>query len=128
VDPEAQAILLSGEWPGNVRELENVLERALVLAELDVIGPEHLPQTLQTAAAAHPGLEVEQRGVPTVRPRASTLPGDENMPLEEIERLHVIRVLGVTRGNREEAARILGISRRTLSRMVRRWGIPPRRG
>jgi two-component system response regulator HydG len=128
VDPEAQAILLSGEWPGNVRELENVLERALVLAELDVIGPEHLPQTLQTAAAAHPGLEVEQRGVPTVPPRASTLPGDENMPLEEIERLHVIRVLGVTRGNREEAARILGISRRTLSRMVRRWGIPPRRG
>ncbi|MEP6572477.1 MAG: sigma-54 dependent transcriptional regulator [Gemmatimonadota bacterium] len=129
VDPEAQTILLSGEWPGNVRELENVLERALVLAELDVIGPEHLPQTLQDAAAGHAAPTINSAGPPLSAPvSASGLPGDETMPLEEIDRLHVIRVLGVTRGNREEAARILGISRRTLSRMVRRWGIPPRRG
>jgi transcriptional regulator with GAF, ATPase, and Fis domain len=47
IDPTAQALLLGWDWPGNVRELENVLERAMVLAELDVIGPEHLPEALR---------------------------------------------------------------------------------
>jgi DNA-binding NtrC family response regulator len=49
-------------------------------------------------------------------------------PLEEVEREHVIRVLGATGGNREESSRILGISRRTLTRMIQRWGLPPRHG
>ena len=43
VDPEAQRRLLAYDWPGNIRELQNVLERAMLLAEQDVIGPEHLP-------------------------------------------------------------------------------------
>ena len=43
VDPEAQRRLLVYDWPGNIRELQNVLERAMLLAEQDVIGPEHLP-------------------------------------------------------------------------------------
>jgi two-component system response regulator HydG/two-component system response regulator AtoC len=44
--------------------------------------------------------------------------------LDEVERLHVLRVLEAVGGNREEAARILGISRRTLSRMAQRWTLP----
>ncbi len=123
LDPEAQWRLLAYDWPGNVRELQNVLERALVLAEQDVIGPEHLP------AEVRPGSESEVRAVPPPdqgsgvhEPRAGGL-----LSLEEVERRHVMRVLEATGGSREEASRILGISRRTLTRMVQRWGLPPRR-
>jgi two-component system, NtrC family, response regulator HydG len=118
VDPDAQYRLLGYAWPGNIRELQNVLERSMLLAEQDVIGPEHLP--------------------PEVRPGASSPAAPNSNPtavepsplrsLEEVDREHVLRVLGVTGGNREESARILGISRRTLSRMIQRWGLPRRHG
>jgi DNA-binding NtrC family response regulator len=112
VDPEALRRLLGYDWPGNIRELQNVLERAVLLAEQGVIGPEHLATT--------------------VRPSATALPEAPETPLlrglEEVEREHVIRVLAATGGNREESSRILGISRRTLTRMIQRWGLPPRHG
>ncbi|HTS89554.1 MAG TPA: sigma-54 dependent transcriptional regulator [Gemmatimonadales bacterium] len=114
IDPEAQSLLLAWHWPGNVRELENVLERAMVLAELDVIGPEHLPEALRSAAAVEP--------VPAAAPAPSGAgPEAELVTLEELDRRHVFRVLAATKGNREESARILGISRRTLTRMIQRW-------
>jgi DNA-binding NtrC family response regulator len=111
IDPEAQRRLLGYDWPGNIRELQNVLERAVLLAEQGVIGPEHLATS--------------------VRPSPATLPDTGTQesvlrPLEELERDHVIRVLAATGGNREESSRILGISRRTLTRMIQRWGLPPR--
>jgi transcriptional regulator with GAF, ATPase, and Fis domain len=112
VDPEALRRLLGYDWPGNIRELQNVLERALLLAEQGVIGPEHLATTVRASAAALPEA-----------PEAPALRG-----LEEVEREHVIRVLAATGGNREESSRILGISRRTLTRMIQRWGLPPRHG
>jgi DNA-binding NtrC family response regulator len=106
VAPEAQERLLAYDWPGNVRELHNVLERALVLAEQDVIGPEHLPANVRTLEpAAHRGPAESQ----------------ELVSLAELERAHVLRVLRATNGNREAAARTLGISRRTLTRMLQRW-------
>ena len=46
--------------------------------------------------------------------------------LEEIDREHVLRVLTAMRGNRDETSRVLGISRRTLSRMIQRWNLPRR--
>jgi DNA-binding NtrC family response regulator len=111
VDPEAQRRLLAYDWPGNIRELQNALERAVLLAEQGVIGPEHLAANVRatTAPASEPS-----GPAPTLR------------PLEEIEREHVIRVLAATGGNREESSRILGISRRTLTRMIQRWNLPPR--
>ncbi len=130
MDPAAQSLLLAHDWPGNVRELENVLERALVLAEIDVIGPEHLPEGLRGAPAA------------TATPTSSALPalsaavGEAGMAgeagtaaelvsLDELDRRHVFRVLAATGGNREDSSRILGISRRTLTRMIQRWGWKP---
>jgi two-component system response regulator HydG len=115
VDPEAQRRLLAYDWPGNIRELQNVLERAMLLAEQDVIGPEHLPA------------EVRGRSHPAPAP-ALAATSDAHRSLEEIEREHVLRVLEATRGNREEASRILGISRRTLTRMIQRWDLPRRSG
>jgi DNA-binding NtrC family response regulator len=113
VDPEALRRLLGYDWPGNIRELQNVLERAVLLAEQGVIGPEHLATTVRPTAAA----------LPDTPAAAPLLRG-----LEEVEREHVIRVLAATGGNREESSRILGISRRTLTRMIQRWGLPPRHG
>ena len=113
LDPEALRRLLAYDWPGNIRELQNVLERALLLAEQGVIGPEHLATTVRPTAAA----------LPDTPSPVTALRG-----LEEVEREHVIRVLAATGGNREESSRILGISRRTLTRMIQRWGLPPRHG
>ena len=123
LDSEAQHRLLAYDWPGNVRELQNVLERALVLAEQDVIGPEHLPPEVRPNGTGElvPEPLADERG-PGPQPQASPL-----LSLEEVERRHVMRVLEATGGSREEASRILGISRRTLTRMVQRWGLPPRR-
>lgn len=108
IDPEAEDLLLRYPWPGNVRELQNVLERAIVLAAQGVIGPEHLPADLRSA------------------PLREAAPSTSNelslAPLAEIEKRHVLLVLGHAGGNRERAARILGISRRTLVRMLQRWG------
>ncbi|HEY8106490.1 MAG TPA: sigma-54 dependent transcriptional regulator [Gemmatimonadales bacterium] len=122
VDAEAQHRLLAYDWPGNIRELQNVLERALVLAEQDVIGPEHLPSEVRPGGGPAGTLEPAPDDVPTISSAINAL-----LSLEEIERRHVLRVLEATGGSREETSRILGISRRTLTRMVQRWGLPPRR-
>ena len=91
-------------WPGNVRELENVIERALVLARLDdgdAILPRHLP--------------AEMRGAPPAEPAAGAggvldLPG----AVRRVRRRYVAEALRLSGGNKVEAARILGISRRGL--------------
>ncbi len=119
VDAEAQHMLLAYSWPGNVRELQNVLERALVLVEQDVVGPEHLPPEVRDALGAAVPVSSASSGYDG--------PSGEFLPMPEIERLHVLRALERTGGNREAAARLLGISRRTLTRMIQRWGLPRRR-
>ncbi len=120
VDPEAQRRLLAYDWPGNIRELQNVLERAMLLAEQDVIGPEHLP----------PGVRAPLGAPAALHPDPAQHSPDESplRSLEEVERDHVLRVLTATRGNRDETSRTLGISRRTLSRMIQRWNLPRRSG
>jgi two-component system response regulator HydG len=110
IEPGAQAALLAYDWPGNVRELENVIERAVVLAAHDVLSADDLPSEMRGGPAPVPGP-----------------PRGELLPLEEVDRRHVLRVLEAVGGNREEAARILGISRRTLSRMAQRWTLPDSR-
>ncbi len=119
VDPEAQALLLAYDWPGNVRELLNVLERALVLASQDVIGPEHLPAEIrQQDATRTVGAATDGAGQEESAPL---------LPLADVERHHVLRVLRAMEGSRERTARVLGISRRTLTRMLQRWrpDLPP---
>ena len=111
LDPEAQAALLAYDWPGNVRELQNVLERALVLAAQDVIGPEHLPAEIRSGERRELTEHTARQG------------GVRMVPLAQVEREHVLAVLEAAGGNRERAARTLRISRRTLTRMLQRWGM-----
>ncbi len=99
--PEARAALQAHGWPGNVRELRNAVERACILCEGRVVGPEHLPLGLAPAPGAPPALR----------------------SLEEVEKEHIARVLGATDGNVQAAARILGIARNTLYGKMR--GLEP---
>jgi DNA-binding NtrC family response regulator len=102
---EAEALLLKYAWPGNIRELANVLERAMIL---------------QRGAR----LEASDLGL---QPRRNAPPdsGDELLPLREMERLHVERVLQRTSGKVTEAAQILGMARRTLYDRMKVLGITP---
>ncbi|MBT8489043.1 MAG: sigma-54-dependent Fis family transcriptional regulator, partial [Gemmatimonadetes bacterium] len=85
------------DWPGNVRELENTLARAVVLCRSSTV-------TLQDISFADGPAEVR--------------PESDGQTLADIERAHVQRVLSHAGGNKAEAARILGISRPKLYRMV----------
>jgi two-component system response regulator AtoC len=97
-------------WPGNVRELENVLTRAAVLSQGDLLLEEYLVEPAQTApsrmAAATPAKEAA---------RIQTL--------DEVEREHIERVWAFTNGHRGKTCQLLGISRPTLERKLRKFGL-----
>jgi len=103
VSPEAMAALIDHDWPGNVRELGNVIQRAYVLGRGPVIDPRDLPE--EVFAAAPEGA----RG--------------EFPPLQDAVRSHVMRALEISDGVRARAARMLGIDRKSLWRMMRRYKI-----
>ncbi len=106
ISPEALDLLLTYGWPGNVRELENVIERAVTLSHHSVILPEDLPRRIRA----------EKKGDIT-----QTLPS--HLPLAELEKLYIQKILEETGGNKKKAADILGIDRRTLYRMAARYGL-----
>jgi DNA-binding NtrC family response regulator len=107
--PEAMARLLEHPWRGNARELENVVERAVALAEQDEIAPDALP----IGPAARPDAD---RSVETlVRTGAG-----RRVTLRELEELYIDEILRRTGGNKVRAASILGIDRKTLYRRAER--------
>jgi two-component system response regulator HydG len=110
--PEALDLLRTHSWPGNVRELQNAIERAVALTDRDEIGPDDLHDSLRSAA---PTLVLASPSLPS-DPGADTL-----LPLAEIERRHVLRVLEAVDGNKRTAARILGLDRRTLYRRLEQY-------
>jgi DNA-binding NtrC family response regulator len=103
LQPDAMQALLDYPWPGNVRELANVLERAQILAEENLITLEDLPENIAAA-----------------RPVTGQAPADPRH-LSEVERQHVLHVLRQEKGNKVHAARILGISRRALYRLLDKY-------
>ncbi len=106
--------LMQYDWPGNVRELEDVIERGVLLAKGPEIDRDTLPESVRLGANACRGV----RNDPAFPP---------NLTLEHLERLAVIQTLCYTRGNKQEAAQILGIYRPTLYKKIRRHGIEIRR-
>ncbi|MHB8420586.1 MAG: sigma-54-dependent transcriptional regulator [Myxococcales bacterium] len=102
---EARAALCAYPWPGNVRELRNVMERAAILVDGEVVRRRDLPDEL--------------RGVPTEGPVA--LPGEGT--LEQVEQAYLLEMLRRCGGNQTKAAQRLGISARTLYNRLRRWGL-----
>jgi Nif-specific regulatory protein len=114
--PEAVAAMTQHRWPGNVRELKNAVERAWVLCVEDWIAPADLALDLRTPFA--PSTATSTRSEPTAI--SDTIAG-ELVPLEEIERKYILRVLEATHGNKSRASAILGIERSTLDRKLKRY-------
>jgi transcriptional regulator with PAS, ATPase and Fis domain len=107
LSPAALQALLQYPWPGNVRELANAIERALILCDGATIEPHHLPMHAAVAAAN----EAEKPG------RLETL--------QEVEARHMAQVLAVCDGHRRRAADVLGISERSLYRMLKQSKLSP---
>ena len=100
----AQTVLFQHVWPGNVRELENVISGAAIQTISEFIDVDDLPEQLR-APAGHNETQTD-----TWRP----------LPLEEIRRIHIHRVLEMSHGNRVRAAQLLGIGRTSLYRYLKR--------
>lgn len=106
ISPECVSRLHAYDWPGNVRELKNVINRAVVMCEGDVLLPEHLPHRLRAGQGGRAMVSL---------PVGSTM--------EDMEREMMVRTLEYTAGNRRRAAEMLGISRRTLYNKIERFGL-----
>jgi DNA-binding NtrC family response regulator len=104
VSPRAMRLLMAHPWPGNVRELENAVQRAVVLSRGETVFPEHLPPRIRSADTDGP----------------EPVPG---RTMREIERDVIVKTLRETGGNRTNAAKILGIARRTLQNKIKEYEI-----
>src|SRR5438046_3180698 len=111
VSEQALAWLRAYHWPGNVRELAHVLERGVALAQQEVLTAEDLPDELRRPGPA------PARATPEDRPT-----------LAELKRRYVHRVFEESGGNVSRAAQVLGVDRRSLYRMLQRYGVTPRGG
>jgi two-component system, NtrC family, response regulator AtoC len=104
--PEAEQALLTYGWPGNVRELKNIMERAVFLCDREIIGRNDLAIELPPGA--------------TLSPPSAIWAGDTILPLDEVVRQYLHEVLQKTGGNKSHAARLLGITRKTLRERLER--------
>ncbi len=104
VDPDVMDLLMRYEWPGNVRQLENVVERAFALGEGDIIRSCDLP----------PEIKDIDRNLSV---------NDTNLNLNENEKVLITRALRQTKGNKAEAAQLLGINITTVYRKMEKYNI-----
>ncbi len=109
ISSAAAAKLLAYSWPGNVRELRNAIERAVALTSYDRVAPDDLPQKIST-------FEGKQVLVAGTNP-------SELVSLEEVEKRYILAVMTAVAGNKSEAARILGLNRKTLYRRLHEYGV-----
>jgi DNA-binding NtrC family response regulator len=106
VTPEAMRCIVDYSWPGNIRELQNAIERAFALSSEPEIAPQDLPPAVLRGAS----------------PEVSAEAGDV-LPLDEMEKRAIMAALHRSRGNKNEAARILGIDRQRLYRKIEKYGL-----
>ncbi len=99
------ALLASYRWPGNVRELENAIERGVILMRGEQLTAKNLPLPIQ---------KQEQRsGAEPAQP----------ISLEDVEKKQIFKTMEETKGNKSEAARRLGITRKTLHNKLKTYGL-----
>jgi DNA-binding NtrC family response regulator len=108
IEPEAMHAIEAYPWPGNVRQLLNAMERAQIMADGACIRLRDLPPEIVTPAQAG---------------KASTRTAPASDDLAERQRAHVLQVLQREGGNKARAARVLGVNRRSLYRLLEKYGI-----
>ncbi len=110
--PEAEELLISYHWPGNVRELKNIIERLVVLENVEIILPEHLPRFLieSLTTAVHEGGD-------------SFILPDNGISLEDVEKNLIKQALEKAKYNKTLAARLLNISYDTLRYQLKKFGL-----
>jgi two-component system response regulator HydG len=111
ITPAVRKVFLSHSWPGNVRELKNTIESMVVIDVDGRLDLDDLTEDLQSAATG---------GTVTGAAGFDSLAGKS---LEEIEKHYIAETLKLSSGNREEAARLLGIGERTLYRKLKEYGL-----
>ncbi len=111
VSPAAQQLLVSYSWPGNVRQLRTAIENMVVLSPGKILGAEGLPAEIRPPGLPSPGEATASTG---------NLVG---ISLEQAEKELIRNTLKMVEGNREQAAKILGIGERTLYRKIREYGL-----
>jgi two-component system, NtrC family, response regulator len=104
MDPDFFRKLKEYNWPGNTRELKNMIERAVILADKDVLTADLLPYEI-------------------VNPVSDTSLSGFEGTMEELEKMHIRKILAMTHGNKTKAAEILGIGIPTLYRKIEKYGI-----
>jgi two-component system response regulator AtoC len=116
ITPAAMKCLLQYDWPGNVRELENCIARAVTLGDQHVIDVQDLPPAIRTEQAASSEMTAQD---------ASSF---STTALAEMEKMTILRVFDQAHGDKALAGKMLGISRATLYRKLKRYNIPLRAG
>jgi transcriptional regulator with PAS, ATPase and Fis domain len=114
ISEEAMVLLWEYDWPGNVRELENVIERTVILSDAPVIRPDALPANIRSF--------LSEKKIPT--PALGDDGMDLNRAVEEFENRMIDEALRRTNGNKQAAARLLGLKRTTLVAKLRRKRSP----
>ncbi|MFP3928121.1 MAG: helix-turn-helix domain-containing protein, partial [Desulfobacteraceae bacterium] len=109
VSPRAMDALLRYDWPGNVRELMNVIERAVVLSRSEYVDQADLPMT---GMGKGPSENAQPRDEEPYR----------HVSLEEVEKAAILKTMEETAGNKSEAARRLGVTRKTLHKKLKKYG------
>jgi len=109
ITPEARALLVRYSWPGNVRELRNAIENMVLLTRHDVLDVEDVPEHIKVAT----GQPARARGHYELAGRA----------LSDVERDLIEATLALTEGNRQKAAKLMGIGERTLYRKLHEYGL-----
>jgi DNA-binding NtrC family response regulator len=118
VTPLAMNCLLQYDWPGNVRELENCIERAIALGNHKTIDVQDLPASIRGAGSGAPAAPAA-----LVESSAAAAPAPNSTDLEDIERQTIERVFQQVGGDKALAGKMLGISRATLYRKLKRYHI-----
>ncbi|MGB2266860.1 MAG: sigma-54 interaction domain-containing protein, partial [Akkermansiaceae bacterium] len=118
---DALAMLRSYEWPGNVRELRTAMEHGVVMSNENLIGSQHLPYFLTQRESPITGIGAQNPVNAAAEPQKGEIPlaSDEEFNLHVLEMHTIRRALQQTNNNRTDAARLLGISRRTLQRKLK---------
>ncbi len=110
IDPRVMEVFQNYEWPGNIRELQNSMERLKILAENNEIRLEDIPFNIR---------------MPKTRAHESGMDVPLDMPLEEVEKNHILRTLAYNQGNKTKTAQSLGITIKTLYNKLHRYGMSP---